>query len=87
MAFSLIPFCHLLFFVIFDHILIQIFLQFITGLDQGYFLWFSFRLSILVSSGGTVKSPKLISSPSGAGVFWEGREFGGGLCKSAKFAP
>ena len=33
---------------------------------------FDFRLSILVSSGVTVKSPKLISSPSDAGVFLVG---------------
>ena len=45
---------------------------------------FDFRIS--VSSGGMVKSPKLISSPSDAGFFWEGHEFGGGLGKSTKFA-
>ena len=49
------------------------------------FCGFRFDFRILVSSGGTVKSPKLISSPSDAGVFWEGHEFGGGLSKSAKF--
>ena len=37
-------------------------------------LAFDFR--ILVSSEGTVKSPKLISSSSDAGVFWVGHELG-----------
>ena len=35
---------------------------------------FDFRISVI--SEGTVKSPKLISSSSGAGVFWVGYELG-----------
>ena len=35
----------------------------IAGLDKGNFLGFRFTFQISVSVGGTVKSPKLISSP------------------------
>ena len=37
---------------------------------------FAFDFRISVSSEGTVKSPKLISSSSDAGVFWVGHELG-----------
>ena len=86
MVLFLIPFCHL-FPYKFGHILIQIFLQFIAGLEKGIIFVFGSRFDfrILVSVGGMVKSPKLISSPPDAGVFWVGHEFGVGLGKSTKF--
>ena len=37
---------------------------------------FAFDFRISVSSEGTVKSPKLISSSSDTGVFWEVHELG-----------
>ena len=55
---------------IFNHILIQTFLQLVAGLDKGrffFFFGFRFHLHILVSVGGMVKSPKLISSTPGRG--------------------
>ena len=50
---------------IFNHNLIQIFLQLVAGLDRVVFFGgFSVRcFKISVSVGGMVKSPKLISSP------------------------
>ena len=62
LIFNSIPIIHLI--VIFDHILIQIFLQFIAGLDRVVFFRFLvFDVRIFGQCGGTVKSPQLISSP------------------------
>ena len=69
MVLFLIPFCHLS-NCNFSHNLIQIFLQLVAGLDRVVFLGFSVQwFEILVSVGGMVKSPKLISSPPDDRVF------------------